>query len=299
MADVFISYSSKDRERAHVLANALLGLGLSVWWDREIITGQTFDEIIERELELAKSVVVLWSLASVDSEWVKSEAAAAAERGILLPVILDSTRPPLEFRRKQTADLRDWSGDTEHDGFRALYRAVNSILNGAKSQLRPTRARTASTQTRRVIFASVLVAAVLILSAVLMTLPGRNESSEQVRTSNQSSSSVPSEQGAPIGALGDLADAVVGKYFGEVTADSGGSSRSNVVVVVSRLARNTVRVSSEYGRVGTIDIELTRTEQQVFNATGETAFIVDLASRPATLSLSPRGELAYVGKLEK
>ena len=51
--------------------------GMSVRWDREIITGQAYDLVIERELNTAKSVVVLWSSHSVASEWVKNEAAAA------------------------------------------------------------------------------------------------------------------------------------------------------------------------------------------------------------------------------
>jgi hypothetical protein len=57
VADVFIS----DRESARKLANALIAVGWSVWWDRRIIAGQAFDQEIERELETAKSVVVLWS----------------------------------------------------------------------------------------------------------------------------------------------------------------------------------------------------------------------------------------------
>ena len=67
----------EDRERALTLANALVGCGWSVWWDRKIIAGQTFDQVIERELETARSVVVLWSKDSISSEWVKNEAAVA------------------------------------------------------------------------------------------------------------------------------------------------------------------------------------------------------------------------------
>jgi hypothetical protein len=65
MTDVFISYASEDRTRAKKLAEALEAKGFSVWWDRNIIAGQTYDVVIERELETATSVVVLWSKHSV------------------------------------------------------------------------------------------------------------------------------------------------------------------------------------------------------------------------------------------
>jgi hypothetical protein len=81
VTDVFISYASEDRDRAAELASALGAFGCSVWWDRKIITGQAFDHAIERELETAKSVVVLWSRHSIESEWVRNEAAVASERG--------------------------------------------------------------------------------------------------------------------------------------------------------------------------------------------------------------------------
>ena len=75
MTDVFISYASEDRERARTLASSLETKGWSVWWDRRIIAGRTFDQVIEQELETAKCVVVLWSKDSIASEWVKNEAA--------------------------------------------------------------------------------------------------------------------------------------------------------------------------------------------------------------------------------
>ena len=80
MAQVFISYASEDRQRAMAVAQALEGCGWSVWWDRKITAGHAFDRVIERELEAAAAVIVLWSQASIESEWVRSEAAAAAER---------------------------------------------------------------------------------------------------------------------------------------------------------------------------------------------------------------------------
>ena len=120
MTDVFISYANKDRERARDLATALEARGWSVWWDRKIVPGQTFDQVIEHELETAKCAVVLWSKHSVASEWVRNEAAAAANRGVLVPALIDDAMPPLEFRRKQTADLIGWDGTPCHAGFEAL-----------------------------------------------------------------------------------------------------------------------------------------------------------------------------------
>jgi hypothetical protein len=68
VTDVFISYAREDRDRAHKLADALAAFGWSVWWDRKIITGEAFDQAIERELETAKSIVVLWSEHSIASD---------------------------------------------------------------------------------------------------------------------------------------------------------------------------------------------------------------------------------------
>ena len=124
MSDIFISYAREDLDRARRLASALESRGWSVWWDRRIVAGQTFDQTIERELESARSVVVLWSKDSIESEWTKNEATVAAERNVLVPALLDDVRIPLEFRRKQTANLIDWDGDASHEGFQALCEGI-------------------------------------------------------------------------------------------------------------------------------------------------------------------------------
>lgn len=111
MSDIFISYASENREQAHKLASALETLGWSVWWDRHIITGQAYDQVIERELNDAKSVVVLWSGHSIASEWVKNEAAAAAERGVLLPAggnavfLMDPNVRPLKLEYNPNGEV--------------------------------------------------------------------------------------------------------------------------------------------------------------------------------------------------
>src|SRR6516162_6396510 len=92
--------------------------GWSVWWDRKIPPGKTFDEVIEQALESANCVIVLWSNESVRSGWVKAEAAEGKSRGILIPVkIEDDIRIPLEFRYLHASRLPDWAGQGDHTEF--------------------------------------------------------------------------------------------------------------------------------------------------------------------------------------
>ncbi|HXQ10815.1 MAG TPA: AAA family ATPase [Caulobacteraceae bacterium] len=105
MADVFVSYSSQDRERVIPLVEAIEQRGWSVWWDRKIDAGTTFDREIETAIDEAKCIVVVWSENSVASDWVRSEAHEGLTRGILAPVAIDAVRPPLAFRLTQTVDL--------------------------------------------------------------------------------------------------------------------------------------------------------------------------------------------------
>ena len=124
MSDIFISYSSKDRAKANEIADALKRQGWSVWWDRYIPPGNSFDEIIEKELDSARCVIVLWSRASVLSDWVKAEAAEGARRKILVPVLIENVKIPLGFRRIQTADLLEWKLVPSNHGFEGLVKAV-------------------------------------------------------------------------------------------------------------------------------------------------------------------------------
>jgi len=131
MSDIFLSYASADRERARLIASVLESQGWSVWWDRTIPPGATFDAVIEQALDSARCVVVLWSKTSAASDWVKTEAAEAARRKILVPAFIDAVKIPLEFRRVQAANLSDWGGGTNHPELATLFRSVADHLAAA------------------------------------------------------------------------------------------------------------------------------------------------------------------------
>jgi tetratricopeptide (TPR) repeat protein len=104
MVDVFVSYSSQDRERVRGLVGEIEAIGYSVWWDREIGAGATFDREIEKAIDEASCIVVVWSKNSVESEWVRTEAHEGLTKGNLVPVAIETVRPPLAFRMLQTID---------------------------------------------------------------------------------------------------------------------------------------------------------------------------------------------------
>ena len=106
MSDIFISYARDDEARARELASALTRFGWSVWYDRALIPSEEFDERIERELDSARCVIVIWSHASVKSRWVRAEAGAADEQGKLVPIAFEiGVVPPLQFRQLNYAKL--------------------------------------------------------------------------------------------------------------------------------------------------------------------------------------------------
>lgn len=95
---IFLSYSKRNGAAARLLASRLEQDGLSVWWDHELAAGEEYDLSIEAELLNADKVIVLWSSASVVSRWVRSEADHAAQKGKLVPILIEDVDIPIAFR---------------------------------------------------------------------------------------------------------------------------------------------------------------------------------------------------------
>lgn len=151
MSDIFISYAREDHDRAKSLANTLKRKGWSVWWDRTIQLGQSFDQEIEKALDASKCVIVLWSSASVASDWVRVEAAEGARRKILIPALIEKAKIPLQFRNLQTADLIGWRGSARHPELQSLLKSISNILSAPtasrKAGARPAVRRRAPSRT--------------------------------------------------------------------------------------------------------------------------------------------------------
>jgi TIR domain/Deoxyribonuclease II len=128
VSDIFISYSNADRARIRPLVDALTRRGWSVWWDRTIPPGKTWDRMIEDAIRDARCVIVLWSKDSIESDWVRNEAEEGKRKGILVPALIDPVGMPLEFRRIQAANLVGWSEAAPNPEFDEFLRAVADLL---------------------------------------------------------------------------------------------------------------------------------------------------------------------------
>jgi hypothetical protein len=83
-ADVFISYKSEDRAIANDLEAFLTAQGYSVWFDRDLIGGQQYRDVLDERIDKAGSVVAIWTEHSVRSRWVRHEASRAGRQEKLI-----------------------------------------------------------------------------------------------------------------------------------------------------------------------------------------------------------------------
>src|SRR5262249_31872437 len=109
MTEVFLSYSRADRPVAEAIAHELQALGVEVWWDHELLGGDDYRHRISEILNRVRVAIVIWSRRSVESQWGISEAAAAREKKVLVPVTIDGHELPIDFRALHTTDLTAWA----------------------------------------------------------------------------------------------------------------------------------------------------------------------------------------------
>ena len=89
-------------------------------------------------------MVVAWSRNSVDSDWVRDEAALGRDLGRLAPITLDDALPPLGFGQYQVVDFSKWAGDPDA---REVARLVHAIER--TSETHPGEAPGAARESKR------------------------------------------------------------------------------------------------------------------------------------------------------
>ena len=108
VADIFISYSRLDHDRVKPIADRLISLGYSIWWDKHLRAGEVFVDEIERQLTAARAVVTAWSHHARASTWVYAESSRGLDANKFMQVRIDNVQLPLPFDALQVADM---SGD--------------------------------------------------------------------------------------------------------------------------------------------------------------------------------------------
>ena len=106
MADIFISYKREDRDKAEALAKFLADRSHTVWWDTGLQAGESFSDVIERKIDAAKKVIVLWSKASIASYWVRAEAGRGLQQNKLIAARIEECSLPLPFTQIHTVMIQ-------------------------------------------------------------------------------------------------------------------------------------------------------------------------------------------------
>src|SRR5271154_114752 len=122
-APVFISYSSKDRETAETICQALESRGLPCWIScRDVHAGENFQEAIVRALRSARVMLLVFTSNANNSDEIKKELVLAGRHQVtVVPVRVEDVAPndafTYEFATRQWIDLfKDWEREIDRLG---------------------------------------------------------------------------------------------------------------------------------------------------------------------------------------
>lgn len=141
MSQVFLAYRSVDAERANTVRTKLEALGVPLFIDHKLISGDDYIRVINEQLDAAVAVLVLWTAAAVDmssptgtANFVLSEAERGFSRGILVAATFDKlvlSHLPVPFNRFQAPDVSDWienGASARHQGWQSVLKALGYKL---------------------------------------------------------------------------------------------------------------------------------------------------------------------------
>ncbi len=122
MGHIFISYSHKDSEYVHKLADALQDEGFEVWIDDRIHYGSEWPKVVTANLDSSDGVIVVLSNNSYESDMVQNEVTRAREKKKAIFPLLLAGENWLIVQTKQFVDVSDGSLPTEK-----LYKRLEEI----------------------------------------------------------------------------------------------------------------------------------------------------------------------------
>ncbi len=178
MADVFISYERTAEATARRVAAALTRAGHNPWFDALLPAHRDYSDVIEERLKATDVVLVLWSQAAHQSQWVRAEADYARQEKKLVQAVLDDRLPPMPFNRIQCARLAGWIGGAKSPEWRKVLDGIDQISSiGAHAlEAAPSLTPIAPPRTRRnrtlalALGSAVLLASGLWLGRDVLTL---------------------------------------------------------------------------------------------------------------------------------
>jgi formylglycine-generating enzyme required for sulfatase activity len=111
------------------LAKALIQEGWSVFWDFTIPAGMTWRRFLLEKLEDTRSLIVVWSKYSIESEWVMEETdEAKRQKKPIIPILFDNVSPPFGYRAIHCRNLSDWDGSLTSPIFLHLIQDIKNSL---------------------------------------------------------------------------------------------------------------------------------------------------------------------------
>src|SRR5260370_28760447 len=127
MADIFVSYTSSDRDRAHWIAKELEALGHKPrLYEEEVKGGDSFYAWMRQRLDAADHALCVISEAYLKARYSLDEFDAASkyatEKGynFLLPVVVESCRVPVITGHRVSCELLGISDEEKRNRFRAF-----------------------------------------------------------------------------------------------------------------------------------------------------------------------------------
>jgi hypothetical protein len=120
---IFIAYSRKQRAIARDLHDLLISCGKAVFWDEKLKAGAVWRQMIQKALDDATHLIVIWTPDAAHSDEVEREVSyALAERKVIIP-ILSQEIPKLPYH------LHGLHYVVLHDNIRTLEKALLAALD--------------------------------------------------------------------------------------------------------------------------------------------------------------------------